>query len=206
MAENDNVQPTEQLPENGGDGSEEQEKKEKKVRKRERGVKSYQLAIIRIVAFILVVWALLFIFLGVTTMPNDDMDPNIRAGDLVLFYRLDKTPQAQDVVVFKKTDSSGRNLTMVGRVVAVEGDVVEITEDGVLLVNGNSVYESKIYDKGTIPYEAKTSPEFPLTLGKDECFILGDRRSEATDSRLFGPVTKSEILGTVVMIMRRNNI
>ena len=54
---------------------------------------------------------------------------------------------------------------MVGRVVAVEGDVVEVTKDGVLLVNGNAVYESKIFDKVTEPYVSNSAPTYPLTLG-----------------------------------------
>ena len=91
------VEPDEQVDEQIG---EEQEKAEKKVKKRERGVKEYQRAIIRIIAFVLIVWALLFVFLGLTSMPNNDMYPNIAAGDLILFYRLDKTPDAQDVIVF----------------------------------------------------------------------------------------------------------
>ena len=197
--------PLPEMPENGSEPAE-IEKAGKKVRNRERGVKEYQRLILRIVAFVFVLWLLLFVFLGFTTAPNDDMDPNIRSGDMVLFYRLDKTPKAQDVVVFKKTDSSGRKLTLVGRVVAVAGDVVEITEEGVLLINGNAVSETNIYDKTTMPLDAKSSPEYPLTLGKDECFVLGDKRSEATDSRIFGPVKKSEIMGTVIMIIRKNNI
>lgn len=200
------IPPTVNDPENGGMGPDEIEKTGKKVRKRENGVKDYQRLIIRIIAFVLVLWLLLFVFLGVTTMPNVDMSPNIKSGDMVLFYRLDKTPAAQDVIVFRKTDSSGKKLTMVSRVVAVEGDVVEITGEGVLLVNGNAVSESNVYDKITLPVDADFAPEFPLTLGKDECFVLGDKRSEATDSRVFGPVLKSEILGTVITILRRNNI
>ena len=125
---------------------------------------------------------------------------------LARFYRLDKTPKAQDVIVFKKTDDEGKKLTFVARVVAVEGDTVEVTEDGVLKVNGNAVSETNIFDKTTLPYVGKDAPEYPLTLGKDECFVLGDKRSEATDSRVFGPVTKKEIMGTVITILRRNNI
>ena len=56
------------------------EKAEKKVKKRERGVKEYQRAIIRIIAFVLILRALLFVFLVLTSMPNVDKDPNIRAG------------------------------------------------------------------------------------------------------------------------------
>ncbi len=203
--EDNKTAPLSEKPENGPEPAE-IEKYGKKVKKREKGVKEYQRLIIRIVAFVFVLWLLLFVFLGFATAPGDDMGPNVRFGDVVLFYRLDKTPAAQDVVVFKKADSSGRKVTMISRVVAVEGDTVEITEDGFLRINGNAVSETNIYDKVTLPQDAKSSPEYPLTLGKDEFFVLGDKRGEATDSRIFGPVKKSEIMGTAVMIMRKNNI
>ncbi len=63
----------ETVPEVVPDEQVDEEKAEKKVKKRERGVKEYQRAIIRIIAFVLIVWALLFVFLGLTSMPNGDM-------------------------------------------------------------------------------------------------------------------------------------
>ena len=46
--------------------------------------------------------------------------------------------------------------------------------------------------------------EYPLTLEEGECFALADSRNGGTDSRFFGPVLNSEILGTVITIVRRN--
>ena len=48
--------------------------------------------------------------------------------------------------------------------------------------------------------------DYPLTLGPDECFVLADRRNGGEDSRYFGPVSKDEIMGTVVTIVRRTNL
>ena len=89
------------------------------------------------------------------------------------------------------------------RVVACAGDTVEITEDGRLVVNGNTMIESNIFSKMTV-YEGFT--EYPLTLRSGECFVLADQRNGGADSRFFGPVNVDEILGTVITIARRNNL
>ena len=91
----------------------------------------------------------------------------------------------------------------VARVVAAAGDTVEITDDERLLVNGNSMIETNIF-YSTPRYEGEV--EYPLVLGEDEVFVLADKRNNGVDSRFFGPVHKGDILGTVITILRRNNL
>ena len=43
-------------------------------------------------------------------------------------------------------------------------------------------------------------------LEPDECFVLADQRQGAEDSRFFGPVKYRDIEGTVISILRRNNL
>lgn len=93
--------------------------------------------------------------------------------------------------------------TFVCRVVATAGDTVEITENGSLIINGNSMIESNIFSPTTM-YVGFT--EYPLTLKAGECFVLADHRNGGADSRFFGPVKEEEILGTVITIARRNNL
>lgn len=93
--------------------------------------------------------------------------------------------------------------TFVCRVVAVAGDTVEVTDDGRLIVNGNTMIESNIFSQ-TTPYLGFT--QYPLTLHAGECFVMADLRNGGADSRFFGPVTTEEILGTVITIVRRNNL
>ena len=126
------------------------------------------------------------------------MYPRMDAGDLLLYYRLDRDVKSQDVIVFEKN-----NTRYVGRVVAVEGDEVEITDDERLSINGSIMIERGIYAK-TPRFEGYT--EYPLTLGKEQCFVLVDGREGGEDSRYFGPVEKQEILGTVITLLRRNNL
>lgn len=181
----------------------ETQKKMEKIRKSEKSVKRYQWAILRLLVLIVVIWVLFFKVIGLTHMPSGDMYPRLDSGDLVMFYRLDKDVKAQDVIVIEKTtpNSSKKSLYIL-RVVAVTGDEVKIDQNA-LFVNGNAMVESNIF-YSTPAYEGYT--EYPLTLGTDECFVLADSRDGGTDSRYFGTVKKSEILGTVITIIRRNNL
>ena len=47
---------------------------------------------------------------------------------------------------------------------------------------------------------------YPVTLAENEVFVLCDYREGAKDSRYFGPVSKSEIKGKVITIVRRSNL
>ena len=96
----------------------------------------------------------------------------------------------------------GTNL-FICRVIAVGGDTVEITDAGRVMVNGNSMIETNIFSQ-TEPYENYT--QYPLTLAPGEYFVLADQRNGGVDSRFFGPVRADEILGTVITIVRRNNL
>ena len=183
----------------------ETQKKIKKLNRAEKGVKEYQFFVIRLVVFLAVVWILFFQIIGVTHMNSGDMYPRLDAGDLLLFYRLDKNVKAQDVIVINKVtpDSGGKKELFICRVVAVGGDTVEITEDQNLIVNGNAVVESNIFYR-TPPYEGYT--QYPIVLRTGQCFVLADSRVGGNDSRWFGPVNKKEILGTVITVIRRNNL
>ncbi len=183
---------------------EEQKKMRKKIRRSESAVKSYQHFLLRLAIFVLVLWVLFFQIVGIAICPMADMHPRIDAGDMVLYYRLDKDVRAQDVIVLQKaTPMSAEPQLFVLRVVAVAGDTVEITDGERLVINGNTMIEPDIYSP-TPRYEGFT--EYPLTLGEGECFVLADSRNGGMDSRYFGPVKVEDILGTVITIARRNNL
>ena len=174
------------------------EKRKKQVTRDEKTFRHLQGFILRLVIFMAVLWVMFFVIIGLIRMPNADMYPRIDAGDLLMFYRLDKDVKFQDVIVFTKGGTK-----YVGRVVAVQGDEVDIPEHGGLVVNGNALSETNIF-YSTQAYEGYTT--FPLKLEEGQCFVLSDHRKGGEDSRYFGPVDKSEIMGTVISLMRRNTI
>ena len=206
---------------------------------RRRRARAFGAMLLRLLALTIVIYVLFFHLVGLTVMPTGDMYPRIDAGDLVLFYRLEKQVRAQDVIVFEKpTDALEqsyeeieaaeaavraektwwrRALDWIGfrdpdeaektlfvcRVVAAPGDTVELSEGERLIVNGNAMVESGIF------YPTPVYGEFvsyPLHLEEGEYFVLADSRNGGADSRFFGPVHAEEILGTVITILRRNNL
>ena len=151
------------------------------------------------IILILILWVMFALFIGVKMAPNDDMKPKIGAGDVLVFYRIDKTAKEQNVIVIRKNDTD-----YIGRVVAQAGDTVDITKDGILMINGNPVTEAGIYYDKTPKY--RDYIKYPIELKADECFVLSDKRDNGEDSRYYGPVKKSEIKGTVIGQFRKNGI
>ena len=145
-------------------------------------------------AIFLVLLLIMFLFVfGIYRRSDNMMAPAFKDGDLAIYYRLQNEYQTSDRIILEKDGE-----TQIRRIVAVSGDSVEITADG-LKVNGYLQQESGIYME-TLPYTEGIS--FPLTVGKDEYFVLGDNRTNAKDSRIYGTVNKEEIKGPVIVLLR----
>ena len=83
------------------------------------------------ITLILICICIIFAFVyGASRVLDASMKPAIEAGDFVLYYRLDKRFAVGDVAIFQYQGKTG-----LGRVAAMEGDVVDITSDG-LMING----------------------------------------------------------------------
>ena len=141
-----------------------------------------------------VMFVMFGIVLGVSAVPDNSMEPVLSFADIVVYNRLDKDISPGDVVVYEADGG-----TRIGRIAAAEGDTVDIAEDSLFINGGRSLESDIFYD--TSRYESDT--ELPLTLEKDEYFILGDKRDEAYDSRMFGAVSISDIKGTLFLAVRR---
>lgn len=165
------------------------------MNERKRALRELATKFLTLLVFLGIVFGVVF---GITPMRNQDMMPKISAGDLMVYERLENSWISGDVVVWKK---EGKTYT--GRIVAVPGDQVKITEEEGLEINGSVVAESNIFYK-TPAYEGAVA--YPLTLSSGEYFVLGDFREGAKDSRYFGPIERKEIKGKVLVVLRRKEI
>ena len=87
-----------------------------------------------------------------------------------------------------------------GRVIAIAGQTVTFPEDGGYEVNGYQPAEEIPYET----YQAENSPvNYPLTVPEGSFFILNDYRSDSSDSRQYGVVSETQIIGKLLFLLRR---
>ena len=154
---------------------------------------SLKLAIIVLLLF------LVFTFLfGIERCSSDQMKPALKDGDILFYYRLIPDYVNRDVVMVEKEGKLEPR-----RIVAMAGDTVDMNDKGQLIINGYVQQEEDIRGK-TCPYVGKT--EFPLSLGRNQVFLLSDNRKNGKDSRVYGAVNTKDIKGRVITFVRRRGI
>ncbi|MFF2850460.1 signal peptidase I [Streptomyces sp. NPDC058001] len=115
-------------------------------------------------------------------IPSSSMEPGLHIGDRVLVnkvaYRFGSEPRRGDVVVFDGTGYFG-DADYIKRVVGVGGDrVVCCDSQGRIEVNGRSVDETYLH-RGDTPSQVP----FDVVVPDGRLFLLGDHRSNSSDSR-----------------------
>lgn len=136
----------------------------------------------------------------VVTVDGGSMEPNYYDGDRVLVTSLAGEAQRGDVVIIVHTLDE----TLIKRVVATEGQVVDFDDDlGELIVDGQVVSGDVYGTRNGITFASENAGdamEFPQTVPEGCVFVLGDHRDNSTDSRKLsvGMVDRRNILGRVV--------
>jgi signal peptidase I len=123
-------------------------------------------------------------------IPSESMEPTLKPGDQALVIKREgHTPKRGELVAFH---SPRGGEILLKRVVAVGGDTVGL-EDGVLVVNGRQVREP------FVDHKAIDSVYFgPVKVRPGTFFAMGDNRANSEDSRDFGAVRTSSIIGRSV--------
>ncbi len=125
-------------------------------------------------------------------IPSPSMEPTLLVDDRVLVnklsYRLGDISRG-DLVVFERSPSeAGTIRDLIKRVVAIEGDTIESRGD-TLFVNDQPVVE---------PYRKTASMGGAVTrrtIPQNQVFVMGDNRTNSSDSRVFGPIDEDAIVG-----------
>ena len=140
-------------------------------------------------------FVLLGLVFGIAFERGDSMRPALQEMDFVLFFRMGE-PKRGDKVILRM--DGPRRAKYVKRVVGLPGDIVDIDGQGRVLINGAALDEPYIYTET----QRKTGLDYPLVLGENEFFVLGDNREHSYDSRDFGTVLRKQIKGKVLAVFR----
>lgn len=138
-------------------------------------------------------------FVRLIDVRGTSMNPTLNNGDKMLVSGLFYSPKAGDVVVFKK-DEYDPERALVKRVIATEGQVINIDFDnGIVYVDGEAIQEDYIIE----PTTNKIDFIGPQTVPEGCVFVMGDNRNASTDSRKkeIGMVDSRLILGKAYFVI-----
>lgn len=155
----------------------------------------------------------LVLFLGIQTfvaqpfqVQMHSMDDTFLEGDYVLIDRLSDlwSPYRRgEVVVFEPPASwaAAEDHPFIKRVIGVGGDTIEIREDGEVVVNGVVIDEPYLHRDASGTPEPTDPNGFQRrwTVPQGDLFVMGDHRRMSADSRIFGPIPASSVVGRAVL-------
>ena len=171
---------------------------------------------IKSLVYALIVVALIQIFITPTMVYSISMNPTLVEKDVLILYKTN-TFQRGDIVSFKSElllsendikklnpiQQISANLNprknLIKRVIGLPGDSIQI-EDSKVIINGEVLVENYLGSKtiGKINIDEIPSGEY---------FLMGDNRSNSTDSRVIGTISSDEIIGkSIFRIYPINNI
>ena len=112
-------------------------------------------------------------------------------GDILLLEKLDKNYKRFDIVVFKND-----NERLIKRVIGVPGETIEYKSNK-LYINGKYVEEKFLTNKQET-YDFNLKEIGHKKIPKGYYFVLGDNRTNSTDSRILGLIKKEKIQGKAI--------
>jgi signal peptidase I len=168
-------------------------------------VGAFFMEMIETVAVVLSIFLVIYLFLVQPHQVNGlSMFPTFNNGDYVLTDKVSyrtRAPKRGEVIVFNAPPAAqcpeGTGCDFIKRIIGLPGDRVEV-HDNAYWINGVKL------DEPYIPPENYTLPGVftenrVITLGPSEYFVSGDNRPHSSDSRAWGPITSSEIIGRVIL-------
>jgi signal peptidase I len=145
-------------------------------------------------------------------IPSGSMLPTLQIGDRIIVNKLSyhlHDVHRGDIVVFARPPLEDQEYAdLVKRVIGLPGETIS-SKNGSVYINGKKLNEPWLPpgpDSFTGPLAGDDPhPQFnlpgPVKIPAGEYFVMGDNRTDSEDSRFFGPIPKSLIVGRAVAVI-----
>ena len=164
----------------------------------------------QIIGWVLVVIVILTVALGTRayavesfSIPSGSMSPTLQIGDRITVDKLHSTIHRGDIVVFERVpaDPQTQDADLVKRVIGLPGETIS-SSGNTVLINGVALAERWL--PPLVGQCAEAAANIPTTtIAPDHYFVMGDCRGDSFDSRYWGTVPASSIIGKVDAIVWR---
>ncbi len=183
--------------------------------KRTKAIKETLSTIGILVAALVVALGLIAFVFQSYQVDGPSMQQTLQNNDRLIVWKLPRTwsritghqyvPGRGDVIIFTESGlaSFGQENTkqLIKRVVGLPGDHVVVANNIITIYN--SAHPDGFQPDKTLPYGKNiTEPaqqSVDVTLGKNQLFVCGDNRTNSLDSRFFGPINSSQIVGKLLL-------
>jgi len=144
-------------------------------------------------------------------IPSPSMVPTLQVGDRIMVNKLSydfHSVHRGDIVVFKRPPLEEQDFPdLVKRVIGLPGETIS-TKNGQVYINGKLLKEPWLPPgpqsyTGALPDDQY--PQFnmpgPVKIPAGDYYVMGDNRTDSEDSRFFGPIPGSLIVGRAVAVV-----
>ncbi len=153
-----------------------------------------------ILKFTIIAFAIIIPFRAYIAEPfivkGPSMDPTFATGHYLIVdqvtYHFNK-PERGDVVVFKHPIAQNERY-LIKRIIALPDETISM-DNGIITIINSANPKGIVIDDSHVTESNRTHDTFRKTLAHDEYFVMGDNRANSSDSREWGPLEESYIVG-----------
>ncbi|MEF9925503.1 MAG: signal peptidase I [Raoultibacter sp.] len=158
--------------------------------------------VIQVALILVCFWALREFVVTPYEIPSGSMETTIMTGDRVFSEKVSyyaRPVKPGDIITFPSTEIAGQ--VLIKRCIAVGGQTVDLV-DGSVVIDGVPLVEP--YTNGLPSQPLTPAPDvalsYPYTVPAGELWVMGDNRTNSADSRYFGSIKESSVLGRGALV------
>ena len=133
-----------------------------------------------------------------THIIGNSMHPTLATGDICVMYKTQNVERSNIVAVYYE------GMLLAKRIIGIPGDSIIISNKCILIKPKNGISYLTLDEPWIMSEIEDNQGRWSIKLKENEYWIQGDHRINSLDSRTFGPIDKSQILGVLYFRLWRN--